>query len=186
MLSERARSWRRKAKRGVSPIIATILLVAITVVLAAVLYILISGLVGGGNPVPLGTAWALGAPLEGTAGPNFYYNFSVESASNGIIVNNLIFQIKTTAGTLITGTSVTIIAATGCTVAVYSFSSNSWAPSTLANKCTGSSGSTQASVTAPYAAGEVVALLTTSAVSGDSLVSVGQGHFQGTVTVSIT
>ena len=33
------RSWRKARKRGVSPIIATILLVAITVVLAAVLYV---------------------------------------------------------------------------------------------------------------------------------------------------
>ncbi len=43
---------RRAGKRGVSPIIATILLVAITVVLAAVLYVLISGLTGGGVSSP--------------------------------------------------------------------------------------------------------------------------------------
>ncbi len=42
----------RRGKRGVSPIIATILLVAITVVLAAVLYVLISGLTGGGVSSP--------------------------------------------------------------------------------------------------------------------------------------
>ena len=41
------RSWRKAQKRAVSPIIATILLVAITVVLAAVLYVLISGLTHG-------------------------------------------------------------------------------------------------------------------------------------------
>ena len=38
-------------KRAVSPIIATILLVAITVVLAAVLYILVTGLIGGSHTV---------------------------------------------------------------------------------------------------------------------------------------
>src|SRR5208282_6898044 len=48
----RQRSWRKLQRRGVSPIIATILLVAITVVLAAVLYVLISGLTGGGTSTP--------------------------------------------------------------------------------------------------------------------------------------
>lgn len=41
----------RHSKRAVSPIIATILLVAITVVLAAVLYILVTGLIGGSHSV---------------------------------------------------------------------------------------------------------------------------------------
>ncbi len=51
--SRRKSPWARRAKaRGVSPIIATILLVAITVVLAAVLYVLISGLTGGGTSTP--------------------------------------------------------------------------------------------------------------------------------------
>ena len=55
------RSWRKARKRGVSPIIATILLVAITVVLAAVLYVLISGLTGGGvGSKPIGTAITVG------------------------------------------------------------------------------------------------------------------------------
>lgn len=40
------RKWREDA---VSPVIATILMVAITVVLAAVLYLLVSGLIGGGT-----------------------------------------------------------------------------------------------------------------------------------------
>jgi flagellin-like protein len=45
--------WRRAhGKRGVSPIIATILLVAITVVLAAVLYVLVSGLTRTGASTP--------------------------------------------------------------------------------------------------------------------------------------
>lgn len=44
MQSESVNRLSRKNKRGVSPIIATILLVAITVVLAAVLYILVTGL----------------------------------------------------------------------------------------------------------------------------------------------
>ncbi|HII40080.1 MAG TPA: type IV pilin, partial [Thermoplasmata archaeon] len=38
----------RKDEQAVSPVIATILMVAITVVLAAVLYVMVSGLIG--NP----------------------------------------------------------------------------------------------------------------------------------------
>ncbi|MGA8604587.1 MAG: archaellin/type IV pilin N-terminal domain-containing protein, partial [Thermoplasmata archaeon] len=46
-----------------SPIIATILLVAITVVLAAVLYVLISGLSSGGvGSKPIGSAFSAGNP----------------------------------------------------------------------------------------------------------------------------
>jgi flagellin-like protein len=39
----------RKDEQAVSPVIATILMVAITVVLAAVLYVMVSGLIGGTN-----------------------------------------------------------------------------------------------------------------------------------------
>jgi len=39
----------RKDQEAVSPVIATILMVAITVVLAAVLYVMVSGLLGGGS-----------------------------------------------------------------------------------------------------------------------------------------
>jgi flagellin-like protein len=43
------KSWLiRKDEEAVSPVIATILMVAITVVLAAVLYVMVSGLIGGG------------------------------------------------------------------------------------------------------------------------------------------
>jgi flagellin-like protein len=53
--------WKRKNGRGVSPIIATILLVAITVVLAAVLYILVTGLIGGSHSVTSSIGWSLGS-----------------------------------------------------------------------------------------------------------------------------
>jgi len=55
--------WRKNRKRGVSPIIATILLVAITVVLAAVLYVLVSGLTrtSTSTPYQLGIAETGGA-----------------------------------------------------------------------------------------------------------------------------
>ena len=60
----------RKDQEAVSPVIATILMVAITVVLAAVLYVMVSGLLGGGTggtkPV---ITFNANVPVEGTA-PN--------------------------------------------------------------------------------------------------------------------
>lgn len=50
--SKKAGRWQKNRERGVSPIIATILLVAITVVLAAVLYVLVSGLTSHGTSTP--------------------------------------------------------------------------------------------------------------------------------------
>ena len=58
----------RKDESAVSPVIATILMVAITVVLAAVLYVMVSGLISGPgagpralglNPISAGTNWSL-------------------------------------------------------------------------------------------------------------------------------
>ncbi len=47
------KSWIiRKDEKAVSPVIATILMVAITVVLAAVLYVMVTGLIGGGSSQP--------------------------------------------------------------------------------------------------------------------------------------
>ncbi len=53
-------------KKGVSPVIAVILMVAITVVLAAVLYVMVSNLTGGPGDVTPTVAFKLGK--SGTAG----------------------------------------------------------------------------------------------------------------------
>jgi flagellin-like protein len=50
------RMFIRRDEEGVSPVIATILMVAITVVLAAVLYIMVIG-IGDGGPQPPRGAW---------------------------------------------------------------------------------------------------------------------------------
>ena len=49
------KAFIHRDEEGVSPVIATILMVAITVVLAAVLYIMVIGLGGGSPPPPTGT-----------------------------------------------------------------------------------------------------------------------------------
>jgi flagellin-like protein len=103
------RSWRKARKRAVSPIIATILLVAITVVLAAVLYVLISGLTHGPGSTPIGSAFAVGNPTEttctaaqvtahqcATSGDELV-TFTIEQST--ITMGSVLFEVKAPAGT---------------------------------------------------------------------------------------
>lgn len=108
MWNQKARSWRKNSKRAVSPIIATILLVAITVVLAAVLYILISGLTKGPGNTPIGSAFGTGKPIL-SQGPlaatfptclagDYCYAIPIASASSGVTAASIQIQVKTAAG----------------------------------------------------------------------------------------
>jgi archaeal type IV pilus assembly protein PilA len=110
------RRWRKAQKRGVSPIIATILLVAITVVLAAVLYVLISGLTHGPGSTPIGSAFTAGNPTAGTCAVgsaqviaaaaitggckagDFVYTLTVESST--VTFGSVQFEVKTSAGAI--------------------------------------------------------------------------------------
>ena len=114
------RSWRKARKRAVSPIIATILLVAITVVLAAVLYVLISGLTGGGvGSKPIGSAFNAGAPTlstctagsaqtippvaattGGCTAGDYIYTLTVESST--ISFGSAIWEVKSASGAIYT------------------------------------------------------------------------------------
>jgi len=172
------RRWRKKSKRGVSPIIATILLVAITVVLAAVLYILISGLTKGPGNTPLGTALALGTPGEASKGAgattNNWYNFSVQSAGGGLILNNLQFQVQTPSGQIVTpggSWTLNVLGITGTVVGTYSLSTNAW---TLGGTSVVSS-QMLISLNAVGATG----------LSGDNMIVIGTGSFQGSIQVAI-
>jgi flagellin-like protein len=165
--------WRKNGKRGVSPIIATILLVAITVVLAAVLYILISGLTKGPGNTPLGTALALGTPLEASKATNNWYNFSVQSAGGGLILNNLQFQVQTPTGGIVPATgswTLTVLGLTGTSVGTYSMTTNSW---------------TAGGTTAVSSQQQIALNAVSTPLSGDTLVVIGSGSFQGSISVSI-
>jgi flagellin-like protein len=184
-----ARRWRKKGKRGVSPIIATILLVAITVVLAAVLYILISGLTKGPGNTPIGTALAIGTFTEATsgtgAGQHWYYNATVQSASGGMTWGNMIFQIQTPSGSIVTTGPTTISttnAALSCNIATYTFSSATWgapAAGACAGVTTGGGGLA--------VSGAQLQLTSTVTLQqlGYKVVAVGQGSFSGTATFAI-
>ncbi len=182
MFDKNGRRWRKNGKRGVSPIIATILLVAITVVLAAVLYILISGLTHGPGTTPLGTAFGWGspsnitAPATGTAptgcGATVHSCYSLEIASAaGLTTSDMNFALRTSGGAataFVTGTTITLVGLSGSSLATYSITTSSW-----------SSGSTT------IAAGDtIVVYAPTSGYLGDSFVAVGVGGFSGTVAAS--
>jgi flagellin-like protein len=107
MSAPRGRPAPRYQGRGVSPIIATILLVAIVVVLAAVLYALIGNLSSGRSNVPIGTALALGpaTATSGSAATSPYcksghgcYSVTIASASTSLTVGDLEFALKTSSG----------------------------------------------------------------------------------------
>ena len=89
------------------PIVATILLVLISVVLGAVLYVLVSGLARGPTSAPLGSALALGpAAMEtGTASTAAYcasghtcYSVSVASGNTALTVAEVDFALLNQSG----------------------------------------------------------------------------------------
>ena len=88
--------WRKNRKRGVSPIIATILLVAITVVLAAVLYVLISGLThtGASTPYSLG----MSSPTQTNPKAGVFWNSITISPQGGLTTGIFGLALSTSAG----------------------------------------------------------------------------------------
>jgi flagellin-like protein len=172
MWSEKSRSWRKTGKRGVSPIIATILLVAITVVLAAVLYVLISGLTKGPGNQPIGSALAMGTAAESKAGTNYYYNFTIESAGSGITWNSVNFKISgpvapaaTTTWTVLSISAATVVSATGAVV-------TSWTTGNGGTPCSSTQSLEIISTTNMVAQGEILTII-------------GVGSFQGTTSATI-
>ena len=172
------RNWRKKRNRGVSPIIATILLVAITVVLAAVLYILISGLTKGPGNTPIGTALAVAPPKEASKGAgattNNWYNFSVQSAGGGLVMNNLNFQVQTSSAGIVPPTAswtMNILGISGTVVATYTMTTGAWASGSTVTLTSGMT----ISLNAVGATGQ----------SGNNLVISGSGSYAGSITVAI-
>ena len=109
------------------PIIATILLVAIVVVLAAVLYALVAGLTSSGvGTKQIGSAFAVGGPTSskcpatytyatnGCLAGDYFYNLTVETA--GPNFGSVLFEVRTSGGGVYTAAGVggfTILTITG-------------------------------------------------------------------------
>jgi flagellin-like protein len=172
------RRWRQRGRRGVSPIIATILLVAITVVLAAVLYILISGLTKGPGNTPLGSALSMGNPTSSAGGTTYTMGFN---PSSGLTPASLSFNLVSSSGTILgTGTTVVILGVTGCEVAFYTFSTNAWTNGPGAGTACAPAGTTSTVLTS----GMQFVLTTSASLSGasDKLVAIGVTSFSGQVS----
>lgn len=77
------RAWM--GRRGVSPVIATILMVAITVVLAAVLYVMVSGYMQGGGMSPVAGALTYDRDLSNATGGDATFRFTISSPDTPLL-----------------------------------------------------------------------------------------------------
>jgi flagellin-like protein len=103
----------RKDRKAVSPVIATILMVAITVVLAAVLYVMVSGLVSG----PGSTPSAIGVSVsQSSNGLNWVLLFADVPAGKA---NSTVSLVIADAGGATSLTATTLAALFGGTDASY-------------------------------------------------------------------
>jgi len=101
------KKWREDA---VSPVIATILMVAITVVLAAVLYLLVSGLITGGTTEP-NINIRSGEPV----GAQGQWELKVGSVSTGEGLTNYQVAVKKGASIVIAATDMATVKTSGAT-----------------------------------------------------------------------
>jgi len=205
VFGQKERSWRKARKRAVSPIIATILLVAITVVLAAVLYVLISGLTHGPGSTPIGSAFTAGNPVasqcptgdtfaaNGCLAGNYIYTLTIESST--VSFGSVLFEVKTSSGavaaTLTKAGGFSILTIGGAVAAQTSIAAASglamgatWTTySTTAGLCGGSATcSTSSSLTNLYTVVIDMGSVTSTTGQGYTFVALGTGSYSGTTS----
>jgi archaeal type IV pilus assembly protein PilA len=205
VFGQRERSWRKSRKRGVSPIIATILLVAITVVLAAVLYVLISGLTHGPGSTPIGSAFTAGNPISSTTTggaaaacstigaastiatfvPTAHYLYTLTVETSTISMSSALFEVKTSTGAVDTAALGFYIVNVGGTVVTCANGLTGAMTSTMgffssgATACNGAACTTSSPLTSIYTI--VIDMGTTNPTgTGLSFVAIGTGSYSGT------
>jgi FlaG/FlaF family flagellin (archaellin) len=117
----------------VDPLIATILLVAITVVLAAVLFVLIQHYTGAASSGPnIGESLVFSASADSvstsssiaacSASPCNFYNFSIQEAASTLELHNLQFTVQSASGNPFTPTGgIVALNASGKVAGQYAF-----------------------------------------------------------------
>jgi hypothetical protein len=191
----------------VSDIIATILLVAIVVVLAAVLYVLVAGLTHGPGATPIGSAFAAGNPhpsnAVGTAGSStcatttttaaaaiksgdWTYTLDIESSTANL--GGILLQVRAATGGFdashiafyITGTAGAVVACAGTSASPASGSMSSSLPFTYP---TAGGATSSLRLTSAY---QIVLEMGASSPTGQGFTfdAAGQGSFTG-VTASV-
>lgn len=173
-----ARRSRPRRRRGVSPVVATILLVAITVVMAAILYVLVGGIARATQQTPLGSTFAFARPVNvtssaasaGCAASDECYSLGVATAGDGLSGYGLTFGARTPSGAAVSvqGWTFSLVDTSGTVL------NASW---TGGGRCAGPG------CGAPIQGGETLMLDTGASASlyADYVVGVGQGAFSGTV-----
>jgi hypothetical protein len=172
------------SRRGVDVMVATVLLVAIVVVLAAVLFVLVEQYTSSTSSAPtLGASLALATPIDAvskataiapcSAAACDFYNMSVQSATSGMELHDLLFELEYGNGSLFVPTGgVVVLDGTGTITAQYSFSAG-WT----------SGGTTIVSTHL------TVVLYTSGAspqsLSGDFLRVVGVSAYSGSISIHI-
>ncbi len=206
VFGQRERSWRKAQKRAVSPIIATILLVAITVVLAAVLYVLISGLTHGPGSTPIGTAFSPGTATPSTCAGTAtavsvattatlgascltsHAIYTIGIASSTVTFGSVLFEVLSSSGSVVGATAAagfSIVNTAGAVVATYVVA----AGGPLAMSATFTFSAAQASNSVAYTTSTPLTGLFTIVVDmgqttattglGYTLVALGTGSFSG-------
>lgn len=128
---------------------------------------------GGGS---LASDLSIAPANEQVRGTNYWYNFSVQSASSGLTWGDLLLEVQTASGSIVTltgapGGAITVIGISGNTVASYSIGTYSWT--------TGGSLSVSNQ-------DEVVLQCTNNLqAQGDSLTVLGIGSISGSISAAI-
>lgn len=124
----RRRQAGKVGDRGVSPIIATILLVAITVVIAAVLYVIVSGYLTNSSSPPQEVALQdVTFSHTGNPATAYYITFGQVSSTSGVTTADFGFKIVNPVyNSVVNFISVVIISPRGVTLAHYTPGAASW------------------------------------------------------------
>jgi hypothetical protein len=175
----------RRSRRGVDVNVATVLLVAITVVLAAVLFILVRGYLSSSSTnEPLGSALAIGGPVDSTgkfseiaacsAKACNFYNFTIQSATNALELHDLAFDVFAANGSAFEPTGgIAAINLAGAVAGLFSFSGGAWTSG-------GTVGGLDHVQLVLYTSG-----VTPQSLSGDTLRVLGVAAYSGSITLPI-
>lgn len=178
----------RHGRRGVSPIIATILLVAITVIIAAVLYTLLIPLLGhSSTPLQSNLAFGVSTPRTGTgaigcAVGDSCWSVQIQTATNGVAVSSFSLYVQNSSGLTVStiGWNFTFVDASNRLVA--------YAPGPQAGSSTGWTAGPNYSTDNSLTLAMTLWIDTGSAhsqPSGNTLFAVGQGTWSGSVSSAL-
>ncbi len=155
--------------------IATILLVAITVALAVALWVAITTYFKVPASIDLASSLSVAAPSAyGEAGPGcfgpgatcFWYNISISSTQNGVTASSVTVGVLSSSGgpVALQNASLTLENRVGvpCQVAVYNLTTNTWTASSGPGSCSG------ANPNSPLSPGEAFVLMVAGPASGPS------------------